>query len=276
MVVRTADLLPATSVSIRDAITVADVRRIVLPGSRLAGGKAGLLHRVTWATSLRSRPPAYELRGGGEFVLASRAAVDGLRQVDPGLTLGRILEGLSQAGAAALAVPGPIPARAKLTADELEVPLIELPSDMSLLDAERGIIGLVLDRRNELQSRATEFYRRLAQVAVEGTGVDAIVQEAARVSGRIVTLEDSSFRLRAVAVPPGETFTTPDDAGLSSVEERARLNELVRGQTVSSTTPTTLLLSAARVGLTRYASPVSTRDRLRGFVSLCAPEELTQ
>ena len=266
-----------------DAVTVNEVRRVVLPGSRVVGGSAGMMNRVSWATALRSRPPAYELRGGGEFVLASAASLEGLHQIDASLTLERILEGLSQAGAAALAVPGPIPARAKAAANTHAIPLIELPVGIALHDAERGIIGLVLDRHNELQARASEFYRRLAQISVEGRGVEAIVAEAARVAHRLVTLEDAVFRLRTYSLPPppagggsaeeSETLPTPDEAGLSSADERARLNEQVRSHPVNPTTPAAYLLPAARLGLQRYAAAVYTRERLRGFVSLCGPPE---
>ncbi|HET7769268.1 MAG TPA: PucR family transcriptional regulator ligand-binding domain-containing protein, partial [Chloroflexota bacterium] len=265
-----------------DSVTVNEVRRVVLAGSKVVGGSAGIQNRVTWATALRSRPPAYELRGGGELVLASPGALEGLHQIDASLTLERILDGLSQAGAAALAVPGPVPARARAAANAHGIPLIELPPAVSLHDAERGIIGLVLDRHNELQTRASEFYRRLAQISVEGRGVEAIVAEAARATHRLVTLEDAAFRLRTFALPTnasgvpadeGERLPVPDDAGLSSVDERTRLNEQVRSHPVNPTTPAAYLLPAARLGLQRCAAAVFTRERLRGFVSLCGPPD---
>ena len=115
-----------------DAVTVAEALRVVLPGSRVAGGESGLARRVTWATTLRSRPPAFEPRGGGEFVLAARETLDSLHQADHSLTLTRILEGLAQAGAAALACAGPIADDAAATADALQLPLVEIPSGGAL------------------------------------------------------------------------------------------------------------------------------------------------
>ena len=263
-----------------DVVTVSEVRRVVLAGSKVIGGSAGMINRVSWATALRSRPPAYELRGGGELVLASPASLEGLHQIDASLTLERILEGLSQAGAAALAVSGPTPPRGRAAANVHGIPLIELPPGISLHDAERGIIGLVLDRHNELQARASEFYRRLAQISVEGQGVEAIVAEAARVAHRLVTLEDAAFRVRTHALPPAgatsgsdDVLPSPDGAGLSSAEERTRLTEHVRSHPVNPTTPAAYLVSAARLGLQRYAAAVYTRERLRGFVSLCGPPD---
>lgn len=261
---------PATAGSPpRDAVTVAEAVRALLPAGRLRGGAAGLTHRVTWATSLRSRPPAFEPQGGGELVLTGGATLESLRQVDGSLGLVRILEGLSAAGAAGLCVAAPVARAASKVADALGLPLIELPSGTSLVDAERGIIGLVLGRHNELQSQASDFYRHLAQLAVENRGLEAIVREAAHASGRVVAFEDARFHLRAAATASGITPPPLDAAGLSSADERGRLGESLRGQPVSAMAPAATFLPAARWGMVRYAAPVVTRERVRGFVSFC-------
>ncbi|MBI3971046.1 MAG: helix-turn-helix domain-containing protein [Chloroflexi bacterium] len=257
----------------RDAVTVGEAQRVVLPGARIAGGAAGLSRRLAWATSLRSRPPAFEPRGGGELVLAAREALEGLRQVDSSLTIVRVLEGLAQAGAAALALPPPVPDDAARLADELRFPLIEISETVSVLDTEREVIRLVLDRHNELQARASQFYRELAHLSVESQGLDAILRAAAAATGLVVTFEDGQFRVRTVAIPPGTAEPPLDSAVLSSVDERGRLAEAMRTQPLSSTTPTAVPVTAVRWKMGRYVAPVVTRERLRGFVSLCGPTE---
>ncbi|HEX2186096.1 MAG TPA: PucR family transcriptional regulator ligand-binding domain-containing protein, partial [Chloroflexota bacterium] len=254
----------------RDAVTVAEVYRVLLSGSGLRGGAGGLARRVTWATTLRSRPPAFEPHGGGEFVLAPAAALEGLRQVEPSLSLARMLEGLAQAGAAAVAVLAPVAADAAAVADTLDFPLIELAPTTSLVALERGIIGLVLNRHNELQAQASNFYRHLAQLSVENRGIEAIIREAAASTGRLAAFEDARFHLRTVAAPPGASLPHLDGAGLSSVDERGRLSKALRSHPVSTMTPVATLIPAARWGMVRYAAPVVTRERVRGFVSLCA------
>lgn len=255
----------------REAVSVAEVARVLLTGGRLRAGASGLSRRVTWATSLRARPPAFEPHGGGEFVLATGAVLDGLHQGDASLTLPRVLEGLAQAGAAALAVGVPVSPQAAAAADAVGLPLIELPASGSLVDAERAIIGLVLHRHNELQTQASHLYRRLAQLSVENRGLDAIIREAAAATGRLVAFEDARFHLRAAAPPPGATLPELDGAGLSSADERGRLGEALRRQPVSTMTPVATLLPATRWGMVRFAAPVVTRERVRGFVSLCGP-----
>ena len=259
------------------AVTVDEALRVVLPGGRVAGGAAGLSRRITWATSLRSRPPAFEPRGGGELVLATKEALESLYQADHSLAVARILEGLAQAGAAALACAAPPPADAAVRADELGVPLIEIPADRPLVEIEREIISLVVDRHNALQTRASHFYRQLAQLSVESQGLDAIIHEAAIAAGRVVAFEDQQFRLRASAAPGGQAVPPVADGALSSVEERARLGELAQSQPFSSTTPPALVLPAARWRLERAAAPVVTRERLHGYVSVCgAPGSLSE
>jgi PucR family transcriptional regulator, purine catabolism regulatory protein len=147
--------------------------------------------------------------------------------------------------------------------------VIELPAGTALVEVEREVIGLVLGRHNELQALASDFYRRLAQVAVENRGLEAIVREAALATGRVVAFEDARFHLRASAAPPGVEVPPLDGAGLSSAGERGRLGEALRGQPVSAMAPVATLLPAARWGMVRYAAPVVTRERVRGFVSLC-------
>ena len=88
-------------------VTVAEVVHVLMPGARVVGGAAGAGNRVNWATTLRTRPPAFEPRGGGELVLAPRGTLDSLRQADVALTIPRILEGLAIAGAVGLVIPAP-------------------------------------------------------------------------------------------------------------------------------------------------------------------------
>jgi len=252
-----------------DAVTVGEVQRVVLAGSRVAGGRAGLGRRVAWAASLRSRPPAFEPRGGGEFVLASAEALGSLRQIDPSLSVARILEGLAGAGVVAFALPGPAPKEAIAAADRLGLPLIELRVDAPLVELERGIISLVLSRHNELQARASALYHRLARLSVEARGLDAMLQEAATATGRIVAFEDEQYRLRAMAAPAGGVQPSLDGNVLSSVEERGRLQAAARMVALPAAGPPAIALTAARWGLERVVAPVVTRGRTRGFVSLC-------
>ena len=128
----------------------------------------------------------------------------------------------------------------------------------------------MLDRHNELQTQASDLYRRLAQLAVENRGLDAIVREAAQRHRARRRLRGCPLPLCVHGrAPPGVAPPDLDGAGLSSADERGRLGEALRSQPVSTMTPMATLLPAARWGMVRYAAPVVTRERVRGFVSLC-------
>ncbi len=251
-----------------DTVTVAVAVRVVLSGARIVAGADGANRRVNWATTLRGRPPAFEPRGGGELVLAPGATLESLYQADRALTIPRILEGLATAGAVGLVIPAPAPADAIVTSDRLGLPLIETPEGFSFVDADRSLISLVLDRRSEMQTRASALYRELAALAVEGQGVAAILSKAASATGHLAVLEDETFTVRGTGVPPGEVASDLP-ATLTSVEERGHLVAWLRTQTVNSTTPPSTPMTASRWSKHRVVAPVFTGERLRGYVSFC-------
>jgi purine catabolism regulator len=255
-------------------VTVAEVVHVLMLGARVVGGAAGSGHRVNWATTLRTRPPAFEPRGGGELVLAPRATLDSLRQSDVTLTVSRILEGLQIAGAVGLVIPAPASPEDASVADRLGLPLVEVPVSLSLAEIDREVISMVLNRRSEMQARASALYRELAGLSVEGRGIEGILARAAALTGHGAVFEDERFSVRAMANPAnGQAIlpehTSPVASTLTSVEERGQVLAWVRSQPANGTTPPSMTLRAARWNLHRVVAPIHTGERLRGVVSLC-------
>ena len=201
---------PASDPTRGGEVTVAEVVHVLMPGARVVGGAAGSGNRVNWATTLRPRPPAFEPRGGGELVLAPRGALDSLRQSDVALTVPRILEGLQVAGAVGLVIPAPASPEDASVADRLGLPLVEVPASLALAEIDREVISLVLDRRSEMQARASALYRELAGLSVEGGGIDGILARAAGLTGHGAAFEDERFSVRAMADPAREVAILPD------------------------------------------------------------------
>src|SRR5690242_895210 len=132
-------------------MNVTDIMKLALPpGTHMVGGSAGAANAVTWATTFRSRPPALDHLEGGELVLISLAAV---RVVDASLSLARIISTLHERHVAALAVDGDIDEEAIAAADRAGVPVLAVPSGADLHGLERSIIGLLVNKQAELQSR---------------------------------------------------------------------------------------------------------------------------
>ena len=266
---------PAEQAHGSSAVEVAEVLRLVLqPHARVLAGQAGLQRRVGWVTTLRGLPPIFESSGGDEVVLAPVATLDALRAVSAEYDLSEIVVSLQATGVAAVVVVSRdawhCPDTIIAAADAHNLPLFHVETTRTAAELERTIARLVVDRQAELNQRATEMYRQLAAVSVEGQGVERILEEAAALTGRLVFLEDAAYHVQATA-PADAAVPSP----YSPLVDRQRLEARLRAGELTSSAPPVVRLAAGRNGLARYTGAILNRGRRRGFVSLCAlPGEL--
>ena len=126
-------------------ITVEDVIKLALPaGTTVAAGQSGLGREVTWATRIRSSPPAFGHVAGGELVLLP---VSVLAELDERLQLNDAVNRLAALGVAGVAVLGGVDKLARDAADEAGLPLLELPKGAELGALERDSARLITERR---------------------------------------------------------------------------------------------------------------------------------
>ena len=267
---------PAEQAHGGSAVAVAEVLRLVLqPHARVLAGRAGLQRRVGWVTTLRGLPPIFESSGGDEVVLAPVATLDALRALSADYDLSKIVVSLQETGVAAVVVVSRdewhCPDAVIAAADAHDLPLFHVETPRAAAELERTIARLVVDRQAELNQRATDLYRQLAAVSVEGQGVERILEEAALLTGRLVFVEDAAYHVQAAA-PADAAVPSP----YSSLVDRQRLEAELRAGELTSSAPPVVRLEAGRNGLARYTGAILNRGRRRGFVSLCAlPGELT-
>ena len=267
---------PAEQAHGGSAVAVAEVLRLVLqPHAHVLAGRAGLQRRVGWVTTLRGLPPIFESSGGDEVVLAPVATLDALRALSADYDLSKIVVSLQETGVAAVVVVGRDEWHCSddviAAADAHNLPLFHVETTRAAAELERTIARLVVDRQAELNQRATEMYRQLAAVSVEGQGVERILEEAALLTGRLVFVEDAAYHVQATA-PADAAVPSP----YSSLVDRQRLEAELRAGELTSSAPPVVRLEAGRNGLARYTGAILNRGRRRGFVSLCAlPGELT-
>jgi purine catabolism regulator len=184
---------------------VAEVWRQVLPpGSQVVAGETGLAREVTWAATLRLRPPAFAFLGPGEIALL---ASDSLPKLDPPLTLAQVVESLSQQGVAAVGVVGDIPAQAQEKANALGIPLLGLPQDTNLSELEGAICRFITRQRSLLHRKGAEIHRRLMEASIEGTGLAGLLRVLSQAIGRAVALLDGELHPRHLSTLPGQGFT---------------------------------------------------------------------
>ena len=252
-------------------VTVEDLLQLSLPaGSRVVAGRAGLGREVTWARSLRPRPPAFESLEGGELALLSSAQLSLLHE---SMTLSYVVARLADVGVAAIAVLGDVDAPAADTAETLGIPLIQLPPGASLMEVERAAIATVVDKQAELQHRASEIHRQLAQLTFEERGLGAVAERLSEICGKPVVIEDDQFRVQFSAAGPNP-FPLEK---LGEQSSRDPIKAWILTVPLSAAQPPVGKFSFPDTGLGRFVAPIPARDGVAGYLSVIGVEaELTE
>jgi purine catabolism regulator len=190
-------------------VSVSDLLSEVLPSTaKLLGGAGGVQRQVTWAATMRTRPPAFEALQGGEMALLSLSALSALQEVDSSLMLAKVIQSLDEAAVAAVAVAGleeqrssEDAQRAIALADERSLPLIALPRQPPLMDIERDSIAYVVSRRGGVEQQAGEVYQELLALSLRRAGVHEMIERLAAMLHKAAVLEDTGGRLLDAAAP---------------------------------------------------------------------------
>ncbi|MFN8634614.1 MAG: helix-turn-helix domain-containing protein [Chloroflexota bacterium] len=178
------------------AVTVSEVLRLALPsGSEVVAGASGLGRGIFWARLLGARQGLLSGSESGEMVLMSAAAV--------GRGFSRVIRELAEAGVEAVVVSLTPPADAVEAADELGMPLVKVGTQLPLVEVERAIISLIVDRESQVRRRVEQIYERLLATLVDDAGIAALAAEVADVARRPTIVLDEYFRVQ-VTVPDDE------------------------------------------------------------------------
>jgi PucR family transcriptional regulator, purine catabolism regulatory protein len=188
---------PLSSATVRNILSLLSPRE-----AQLVAGGEGLDRRVTWATRMRARLPAFESVRGGELALL---ALSQLRRLDE--TLPHLLASLHKEGVAAIAIAAAslqsLEKETLALADQLHLPLILLPLTTSLEEIEREVITFIVSFRGEIERKATEISHQLMQLSVQGAGLQGICEHIALTRNKWVIVQDAYQELRCQAAPPG-------------------------------------------------------------------------
>lgn len=230
---------PLSSASVRHILSLLAPR-----GAQLVAGTEGLDRRVTWATRMRARLPAFESVRGGELALLSLSR---LRRLDE--TLPHLLDSLFKEGVAGVAVAAPsleaLDQEALHLANSVRFPLLLLPAEAMLEEIEREVITFVVGFRGENERRATEISRQLMQLSAHGAGISGISEQLARLSDKWIVVQDAAMNIRYSAIPPAY---------------RAYRDEPLNDETLR------------QVGLARNMMPISARHGVVGWLSMIGHE----
>ena len=177
------------------AVTVSEVLRLALPS-----GRRWWPGRAAWAVGssgrlLGARQGLLSGSEAGEMVLLPASAVR--------RGFSRVVRDLGMAGVEAVLVTTMPPADAVEAADELGMPILRIGAQSSLIEVERAIISLIVDKESQVRRRVEQIYERLLATLVDDAGIQALAAEVADVARRPTIVLDEYFRVQ-VTVPDDE------------------------------------------------------------------------
>lgn len=153
----------------KNVVTLDDVFRLALPpDTQLLVGEDLLDRTVSWACSLRPSPPAFPKLDGNELALID---VEDLRRLDPKMQLARVVRSLENARISAIAVLGPVDELAIQAAQANRIALFQLSEMFTLVQIERAVIRLIVDRAGYIAQRSAELQHELNKIALDGGGI---------------------------------------------------------------------------------------------------------
>lgn len=247
--------------------SVDELRKQVLPpGTRLVAGSGCLDREVTWASTLRVRPPAFPKLAQGEMALLS---IEWLDLIDPPLRLAQVLDGLAHRGASAVAVVGEVSDDAIQLAESIGMPLLQVPDGSNLYELEGAIARFISSQRGLLHQKGGEIYRRLMETSIQGKGMPGLLRVLAQATGKAAGLLDQRFRPRHVAVPPDMGLT--QELLASALAETGAGQLQVLPQVSDRPEPPVLDLPLSLPDFQAVGCAVVLQDQVAGYLLLAGP-----
>ncbi len=258
----------------KGSVTLDDIYRLAFPpGTELLVGENLLDRSVSWACSLRPSPPAFPKLDGNEIALID---MDDLRRLDAKMPLARVVRSLESARVAAIAVLGPVDKEAVGVAQASRIALFRLSAAQPLVQTERSVIRLIVDRGGYITQRSADLQHELNQIALDGGGIQRIAEHISKFvqqplillheDGQVATdsgLADLSDNRRQSIVASLPNITTLRSWAAS--QPLATLNKMV------GTLP--LNAGASATGYDQVVvSPIVAVDSIRGYFLLLRPQ----
>jgi PucR family transcriptional regulator, purine catabolism regulatory protein len=262
----------------RSVATIEDVYRLALPpATRMLTGREYLGRSVSWACSLRPSPPAFPKLDGNELALIDMAD---LRQLDPKMSVERVVRGLEDARIAALAVLGDLDDSAIAAARTSRIPLFQLPRGAPLTQIERAVIRLIVDRSGYIAQRSSDLQRELNQIALDGGGLGKIADHLHRFSSAPVIIVGEDGRAVASAGVDASGNAQPETI-IAALPNTVELRSWAAAQSRALRSEAIGVLPMGENGTAQIShrqvvvSPIIANESVRGFCMLLRSAQST-
>ncbi len=169
--------------------------RFGLVGSySILAGAAGLHRSVTWVHALPGVLLQEHQPARGELILL----------IPPYADLPAQLQRLAQCESAGVGLLQPeLSEELRQWADAVPFPLIQLPADADLLQVQRNLLRLLVDKEAGLLIRRAEIYQHLTELSKENYGIEALARALAEITRKGILIHDKRLHVLA-QVPPAE------------------------------------------------------------------------
>jgi purine catabolism regulator len=181
---------------------------------------------------------------------------------------------LAQADVTALAHVGPLPEPVVKAAKQAKLPIVILPTNVSLRQAQQSALTLIANRQAQMAQRAAQIRQQLESVVAEGTGLEAVVWAMADLTRKGVIVQDK--RLMPIATWTHPTLSQVWNDVLQSLSDSERLP---RGWSDRKFAAAQRRIEHQVLpgGLARIVTPIVVKGMARGYLSLVGiAEELDE
>jgi purine catabolism regulator len=258
-----------TQVSDTPQITVEDMRKLALPvETRVVAGDGLLAQPVNWITLVNvgesvSLPTNIQ---PGEIILVALPPETSPPDIDLS-----IIRWASDHQAAAVVMSVTVSPTAIAEANAYGLPILSLPSGVSIRSVERDIVSLLVDRKGQVEQRGTSIYRQLTEISSRNEGISELVNAIARLTSKSIVVQDKRLRIIHNTVQPG--LVAHWDEIENSIRKVGSLPvDLQDRHRVSEISEPVIMQSLSAPALARLVAPIITKDIGRGYLSIIGHE----
>jgi purine catabolism regulator len=250
-------------------INIGDVLRLSLPlDTVVIGGASQARRNVHWVVLLTAWDGLEEQVQAGDLAVLPPV----LQSTVTDVALKEKLIVLSDLAVAGLLVFQEVSDEVGQEAGSLSVPLLVIPPGNSVRDIHRAIAALLVDQQSATTERGMQLYRKLSEMSREGQGLAAMTEVMAKLTGKIIVVQDKRLEIQAVSIPHNSPLEMTQLREV--LAQRDELPSILRNRKAAAKARQShwqQFLPIENMG--RLVSPIISGDRARGYLSVVGPAD---
>lgn len=245
-------------------VNISDVLRLALPlKTAVVAGKDPARREISWVIVLTSWDNLSLQVQEDDLVILPLALQERISSKQLLQRLGT----LSQLQAAGVLLFKSVSDQVIDECNRLDLPLLVIPEDTSVREANRAIAALLVDQQSATAERGMQLYRTLSEMSREEQGIPAMTEVIAKLTGKIVVVQDKRMEIKAISIPSNNNLDS--EKIVEVLTQREELPAVLRNRKAAARARQSLwqqILPIENIG--RLISPIVSGDRARGYLSL--------